>query len=178
MLGLVCVDLFILEPPGDSYPLAALAPMVDRRPRRRLGESRRFCHFPSRGTERGRLVSSRALSGRLFRDFLAAAIETPPTGRTHALDAGESSGKCRLVTEAAQQCSLDERFPGFPEQIFRTLNPQLNEPLMDRGTETQAETPGEMTLREGARTGQFLDRDISLEMRLQHLLGSELLPRL
>src|SRR5216683_7923988 len=49
MLGLVCVDLFILEPPGDSYPLAALAPMVDRRPRKRLGESRRFCYFPSRG---------------------------------------------------------------------------------------------------------------------------------
>ena len=123
-------------------------------------------------------MSARALSGRLFRRFLAAAIETPAMGRTHAFRARESSGKGCLVAETGQQCYLDERFPGFGEQILGPLDPQLNEPLMDRGTETQAETPGEMTLRKGAGTGQFLDRDISFEMHPQHLLGSELLPRL
>src|SRR5713226_1784370 len=97
--------------------------MVEEDLGRRLGESRRFCYFPSRGTERGRLVNGRALSGRLFRRLLAAAIETPPTGRTHAFHAGESPGKGCLVAEAGQQCNLDERFPGFPEQISRTLNP-------------------------------------------------------
>src|SRR5205814_6236170 len=107
--------------------------MVERRLRWRLGESRRFCHFPSRGTDSGRVVSSHALPGKLFRGFLAAAIETPPTGRTHALDAGESSGKCRLVAETGQQRNLDKRFPGFGEQILGPLDPQLNQPLMDRG---------------------------------------------
>src|SRR5258708_39108408 len=49
---------------------------------------------------------------------------------------------------------------------------------MNGGTETQAETSREVTLRKRTRSGQFLDRDISFEMRSQHLLGAELLPRL
>src|SRR6266478_1749358 len=47
---------------------------------------------------------------------------------------------------------------------------------MDRGAETPPEASPKMTCRKRARSGQFLNGDISLEMRAQHFLGSELLP--
>jgi hypothetical protein len=41
----------------------------------------------------------------------------------------------------------------------------LNEALMDRHAKTCPEAPREMTFRERARVGEFLDRDISFKMR-------------
>jgi hypothetical protein len=128
--------------------------------------------------ESKQLVSGGAFPGLHVGPFVSGTIESPPPGRTHAVDARESSGKGCLVAETREQCNLDERFSSFGEQTLGPLDPQLDEPLMDRGTETQAGTLGEMTLGKGARIRQFLDRDMSFEMRPQHLLGPELLPRL
>jgi len=60
---------------------------------------------------------------------------------------------------------------------FGVLDPKLNEALMDGRAKTCPEAPREMTFRKGASAGEILDVDISLQMRSQHLLGSELLPR-
>jgi len=86
----------------------------------------------------------------------------------------ESSRKGGLVTEAGKQCDLAERSPVFHKKAFRALNPELNEPLMDRGAEAYTKASHEMTLRKGAGASQFPNGNTSFEVRPQHLLCAEL----
>ena len=48
----------------------------------------------------------------------------------------------------------------------------------ERRSKTMTEPAGKVTCRKRARACQFVNRDISLETCPQHLLGTELLPRL
>ena len=64
------------------------------------------------------------------------------------------------------------------EQVFRMIDPKLDQVLMNGRPKTMTETAGEVTCRKRARDCQFADRDISLKTCPQHLLGTQLLPRL
>jgi hypothetical protein len=97
--------------------------------------------------ESKQLVSGGAFPGLHVGPFVSGTIESPPPGRTHALDARESSGKGCLVAETREQCNLDERFSSFGEQALGPLDPKLNEALMDRRAKTCPEAPREMTFR-------------------------------
>ena len=64
------------------------------------------------------------------------------------------------------------------EQVFGVIDPKLDQVLMDGRPKTMTETAGEVTFRKRACDCQFADRDISRETCPQHLLGTQLLPRL
>ena len=64
------------------------------------------------------------------------------------------------------------------EQVFGMIDPKLDQVLMNGRPKTMTETAGEVTCRKRARACQFVDRDISLDTRSQHLPGAKLLPRL
>ena len=93
-------------------------------------------------------------------------------------DPGKGPCKGCLVIKTRLQCYLYERLIAMGEQVFGMVDPKPDQVLMNGRPKTMTETTGEVTCRKRARDCQFIDRDISLETRPQHLLGTELLPRL
>ena len=64
------------------------------------------------------------------------------------------------------------------KRVFGMIDAKLDQVLVNGRPKTMTETTREVTPRERARSRQFADRDISRETCPQHLLGTQLLPRL
>jgi len=64
------------------------------------------------------------------------------------LYAAETSGEGGLVAEAGQQRNLYKRLACARKQVFGTINPKLNEALVDRLAKTCPKASREMTFRE------------------------------
>src|SRR6266446_2246101 len=105
-------------------------------------------------------------------------VEPPPTGRSRALDPVKGPGKGCLVIKTRSQCDLYERLIAMGEQVFGMIDPKLDQKLVNGRPKTMTEAAGEVTCRKRARECQFVDGDISLETCPQHLLGTQLLPRI
>lgn len=89
---------------------------------------------------------------------------------------GKGSSEVTLVRETAGECDFGERKVVVAQQLFRVIDPQVQQPTVRRQAGGSTEGPGEVADGEAALIGQAAEREIFSQCGGHQFLDAALLP--